>query len=665
MRPVRLSLWAACALLFVAVTAHGENALTSRQVKLTPTFASIGIEIDTAGDLNRNAKGELKYRAAGEQEWHTGHFPMRIGKNRWATSVLFLNEATEYEVQIRFEDADGVKKQPEPAQTRTLDSKFPVGSGSTYYADPAAAAGGDGSKERPFKTVEQALKRLKPGETVRFAKGLYHLGSAFKTSLAGNAKAWIYLRADPGAVLTDATPELSGVGKLAWEKHKQDAAGNWIYKTAAKNVTRVAVRKTPGELASGWFLWRFVQDSRGPHCGQSLQDLEADSTSLNDLGAFFQDAETLYLTLPKGVADPAQADFLIVQAPEKGLQFTGHHVLLEGFTLEGTPLLIVRDGGHHFAFRRLTQYGSLPYGMWTGPDALLEDCRFVHTAIWTWLNSPLAKNGKNGWSKIKNGYNDTLMVRAFSRTTIRHCEFIGHSNALASDDACHSGSAGFNDVDIHHCLFREIGDDAIEPDTKVTNLRIWRNKILDAHNGVSSAPFEVGPAFVVGNLITGYLQAAVKMRNKTHAVQLYYHNTCYPGGESGSHAFAPDGEGASNIRTRNNVFVASHYAYYIRKEIVASHGKTLDFDFNSLGSLQKKVLGFRGEKTWVDAIPAFLDRAKGDWRLAPADSAFVDAGEVLPGINADVPEPFRFRGKAPDLGAFETGSEPWTCGVRP
>ena len=184
------------------------------------------------------------------------------------------------------------------------------------------------------------------------------------------------------------------------------------------------------------------------------------------------------------------------------------------------------------------------------------------------------------------------------------------------------------------------------------------------HNGVSAAPFRVGPAFVIGNVMVGFQQAAVKMRNVNTAVQMYYHNTCYPGPD-GVHVFAPDGEGAANIRTRNNVFVAQHYTYYIRPSIVKSHGKTMDFDFNSLASLRNKKLAWRGEQTFINAIPTFANREKGDYRLGKEDTAFVDAGQPLPGINTDVPEPFGFRGKAPDLGAYETTAKPWVCGVRP
>lgn len=656
-------LLAALFVLAAAASARAENAAASAELKLTPTFASVGVLIDVAGDENKNATAEMKYRAAGEEAWRAGHVPLRINKSRLATSLFFLKEGTEYEVQVTLADTDGVTKQPDVQKVRTLDSKFPTGSGKTYYADPAAAAGGDGSKEKPFNNVAEALKPLQPGDTVIFAKGLYQLPPTLKCPIAGDEKAWIHLKGEPGAVWTDADPAISGIGKLKWEQHKPDAEGRMIWKTAVKGVTRIQVRRTPGDPASGWFLWGMVKGSRGSYTGQSLADMEADNPAINEHGAFWQDPEALYITLPQGIEDPNKAEWLIAQGPQKGVYFNGHHVILDGLTIEMTPALGVRESGRRFAFRRLTFYGSTPYGLWTGPDALLEDCRFIHTAVWTWLHSRKTKDGKTGWDKIKNGYNDTLMIRGFTGSTFRYCELLGHSNSLASNDACSRGTAGFNDVDIHNSLFRQIGDDAIEPDTKVTNLRIWNNRFEEMHNGVSAAPFHVGPAFVIGNVIVKYEQAAIKMRNVNTAVQCYYHNTTYPG-PNGVHCFAPDSEGAANIRTRNNIWVANHYTYYIRPSIVQSHGNTMDMDFNSLGSLTGKQQQWKGEKTIVDGIPVFADREKGDYRLGKDDVKFVDAGTPIPGVNSDVPAPYAFAGKAPDLGAYESSAEPFVVGVR-
>ena len=142
--------WLSVAILAgVAGTAHAESradALAPTTMTITPSYASLGIVIKSTGDENRNAVGKLAWRAVGESKWHTGHYPLRIRRDRWATSVFFLTEAREYEVRVTFTDPDGVTRQPSPQKVHTLDSRFPVGGGKTYYANPTAPAGGDGSK---------------------------------------------------------------------------------------------------------------------------------------------------------------------------------------------------------------------------------------------------------------------------------------------------------------------------------------------------------------------------------------------------------------------------------------------------------------------------------------------------------------------------------------
>ena len=57
-------------------------------------------------------------------------------------------------------------------------------------------------------------------------------------------------------------------------------------------------------------------------------------------------------------------------------------------------------------------------------------------------------------------------------------------------------------------------------------------------------------------------------------------------------------------------------------------------------------------------LPGFTNPATGDYTLAP-DSALIDAGLLIPGINDD------FLGDAPDIGAFEFNDYGFTLQVTP
>jgi hypothetical protein len=541
-----------------------------------------------------------------------------------------------------------------------LNSVFPEGKGAHVYVSPKGADDADGSKEKPIKTIAKALTKCVPGVTVHFAPGYYYLVKNVDTQITGSAEAPLRLIGEPGAIFTNANPDLSGVGKLTWEKFKQDPAGRWIYKTAATGVTRVMVRKTTDDPSTGYFLWGFRKDSRGPHCGQSVQDMIEDQTSLNEFGVFFQDADALYLTLPKGVEDPAKADFQICQG-NADIWFRGNNIIVEGLTIELCAGFKVREPGHHITWRRLKSFGMCVYGLGTGPNALVEDCLFKLNSHWDWITSPPGKNGKGAWHKVKNGYNDEIAISTSSGSTIRYNTFEGRSNALPSVGASGGGTQLYANVDIHNNHFNHIGDDCIEPDTIVSNLRVYDNKLENFFNGFSAGPIDVGPAFIVRNVFCKFQQAAIKMRNGPTGAAFYYHNSCYPGEdfhafsdqESDQPSFGPDADLAMNIKTRNNIWVGRWRAYYLSQKFPKNYLDTFDFDYNGLFGLIGKPLRSVGESHSVNAQPAFADLAKNDLRLANAEQPFIDAGEPIKGINDEVPEPFQYKGKAPDIGAYE------------
>ena len=47
-------------------------------------------------------------------------------------------------------------------------------SAKTYFISPDAAAGGDGSKAKPFAKIQQGLDKAMPGDTVELAPGVYY-----------------------------------------------------------------------------------------------------------------------------------------------------------------------------------------------------------------------------------------------------------------------------------------------------------------------------------------------------------------------------------------------------------------------------------------------------------------------------------------------------------
>lgn len=72
--------------------------------------------------------------------------------------------------------------------------------GRTLHVAVQAAAGGDGSKERPFATVQAAVDAAQPGDVVLVGAGTYDTPANSETTItrSGRPDAWIAIRAAPG-----------------------------------------------------------------------------------------------------------------------------------------------------------------------------------------------------------------------------------------------------------------------------------------------------------------------------------------------------------------------------------------------------------------------------------------------------------------------------------
>jgi hypothetical protein len=236
-------------------------------------------------------------------------------------------------------------------------------------------------------------------------------------------------------------------------------------------------------------------------------------------------------------------------------------------------------------------------------------------------------------------------------------------------------------IDFHNNDLSELNDDGIELDFSERNIRCFENRIVNTHCGISIQPVLGGPAYIFRNVLYNTTNEPFKMHNGPSGV-LAYHNTSV---KNGMALQLSTSEKVRNSVTRNNLFVGTtgRFAYETTARMV-----DCDFDYD----------GFAGGPwglflKWNDARYATLDEVKAkapvyrhavqceagalfaSGAAAPADplqaadraidlrlkagSPAIDAGELLPGFNDG------FAGKAPDLGAYETGRELPQYGPRP
>jgi hypothetical protein len=172
-----------------------------------PTLVSLGFEWTISGDDNRNASVAVSYRKKGEAAWRTGlpllrmngesvrggkprwgddHFYEYTAPNKFAGSVLNLDPDTDYECRFVLTDADGASGTTEQIVTvRTRAVPTPAAGGQVYHVYPYGYKGQriepafTGLMAAYFRGSDQSdhsmtmPPRVQPGDTIMVHAGVY------------------------------------------------------------------------------------------------------------------------------------------------------------------------------------------------------------------------------------------------------------------------------------------------------------------------------------------------------------------------------------------------------------------------------------------------------------------------------------------------------------
>ncbi|MGB5160723.1 MAG: right-handed parallel beta-helix repeat-containing protein [Thermoanaerobaculia bacterium] len=227
-------------------------------------------------------------------------------------------------------------------------------------------------------------------------------------------------------------------------------------------------------------------------------------------------------------------------------------------------------------------------------------------------------------------------------------------------------------------------DDGIEIDYNQANVRVWRNRVMNARMGISVQPIRGGPAYIFRNELFNLESVPVKMHNDTSGF-FVVHNT----GAKHGDGHGDNGAMWRNAVFRNNLFLGTRYAFEFTT--IADEGYR-DFDYNGWGTtravsspsdpyfkwdnvrysrlpdLQAIGVELHGvEAAFVDVVDATLPvtwdtpaiPGSRDLSLSPG-APEIDAGEEIANLN----DAFALQG-FPDLGAFEFGQPLPNYGPRP
>ena len=299
----------------------------------------------------------------------------------------------------------------------------------------------------------------------------------------------------------------------------------------------------------------------------------------------------------------------------------------------------------------------------------------VVIGITPWTNEAMGANGQNIGEGIEitgpgnvicfnyvKGFRDCISFMEDTYTYEQHCIDVYN-----------------NDIDVG-------SDDAIEADFAMSNCRIMRNRIVNSFVGLSSQPGLGGPTYFIRNVMYNLTYAPYKLARRSYG-DVVLHNTVVKVGDGllCFHAF-------DHGYFRNNLSIGGPpgdkkwggYGSGSGMAVNLQPGLYSDIDYDAVGVWNIPFRGRIGAHNFtteeemrkgphekngiVVTMDVFNNVAFPDQPetlyihpdLRPrANAAVIDAGVVIPNVNDN------YKGKAPDIGAYEAGEPLPVYGPRP
>jgi hypothetical protein len=356
------------------------------------------------------------------------------------------------------------------------------------------------------------------------------------------------------------------------------------------------------------------------------------------------------------------------------------HVHVEGLTVDGSIDLL---GGEWLVVRRCivnAMYGIIANNPPGAKNAYIADN--VVTGMMPWERTRMGASPPPGFEGNKG---EGIQITG-SGNVICHNRVRGYRDCVSFLEDTRAAAQVSNDIynnDISLGL-----DDAIEADFAMGNCRILRNRITNSFMGLSSQPGLGGPTYFIRNVMYNITNSPFKLARYSSG-DVLLHNTAVKVGDG---LMAPH-QGWSFALLRNNLTIGGQgggmfgryhsgpgRAVYLPGpepncdldyDGVGAHGapfegRIRDVQFNSIEEMRRLTQEKHAVQVNMDVFhekvefpdPAIPERPVPDLRIR-AGSAATNSGVVLPNVNDN------YKGKAPDLGAYEEGQDLPIYGPRP
>jgi hypothetical protein len=654
---IRNSLLAFVVLMFVTVCrSQAQTTTVAGEFSVEPpTLLSLGFDWKIAGDDNRNAAVDVSYRKKGETAWKKGLPLLRLQHewvnggppqandnpllprtpfdwvvpNMFSGSILNLEPDTEYECRFVMSDPDGIRGDTTKTVTvRTRKEPMPATGGKTYHVYPVDWSG---PKQEPAFTGLMSA---------------YYMGTShydYENAWPARVKPGDVILVHAGTYISDRFHYMNGAARPGYLSLGTVFDGTY-YLTASGTPDKPIVIKGAGDGEA-------IFDGDG---AQNLFNLMAANYNYFE-GLTIRNTNVAFLL---GIKDIAGSS---------------------GFTLKHSKIYNVG--------RAIQDDWSQSKNYYIADNSFIG--RHDPDKMMSWIGAI--------WEKFP-GFPELLTseyaIKVYGQGHVVAHNFVANWHD-AIDVATYGNPDGAPDpipdrlpvsIDFYGNDIFNMGDNCIESDGGAHNIRVFRNRCFNvASQALSAQPMYGGPVYFYQNLVYNAPGSGSLKLVATPAGVLVYQNTFV--GELV--ARGP----ASNLHFRNNlilsqeeldpVFAVGSYTSYSssdynafrpypakdgafewnlpREGVVADYKsqpvvhryKTLKDYSDASGQDKHSVLvdydSFVNVSMPDKSDPQRLYKPDGlDFRLRPGSPA-IDAGVLLPTINDD------FSGKAPDIGAYESG----------
>ncbi len=621
--------------LLLAVAVHGQDSTRAGRFTVEhPTLRNLGFEWTISGDANRNASVKVEFRRVGESAWREALPLVRVGGER----IFRTREHLDYTVPDGFA---GSILNLEPG---------------TEYECRFALTDPDGATGETNRTV-RVTTRTEP-QPYEGGRRLH----VYPPDYEGEKQEPHFtslLQAYYGAGLGD--------WNVVWERRVQPGDTILVHAGLYRNerLNYVDPMMTPFD-GTNWLTAKGTPEK---------------PITIKAAG----DGEVVF----DGAGNHRLFDVMA----------TAHHIF-DGLTFRNTDVAIFAGFKDVLGAVGLTvkncRFEDIGFGVWTeyagSSDFYIADNVFLgrieqRDLLVGWTGRYWKSVGPYGSHEIRSYY----AVKVYGPGHV-----IAHNAVAYFHDGIGISTYGTpeqdperraSSIDIYNNDIHMSGDDFIETDGGVHNIRVYNNRGVNAaHGGYSSQPVFGGPAYFIRNILY-HVPSGVAFKFSAKAAGLFaYHNTII--GEQVA------GDPSSNMHYRNNLFlgrdtadrgvmtwanasaahssdyngfrpnkgVAEQYRWLAPRdggtmyEPQPEHWRTFSTlaDFRAATGQEKHGLELDFDIFEKLSAPdpskrhAVYHATDLNFGLKPGSKA-VDAGARIPTVNDD------FRGDAPDLGALESG----------